>query len=200
MAFNIESFKSNGLIYGGARPSLFKVIMDFPATAPGIQGDAQRTSFLIRAAQLPASTVDPIDIPYFGRKIKIAGDRTFADWTITVMNDEDFTLRNSFEAWLNFINTHVSNRSAAEDGSPTNYKVDIEIQQYGKAGPADESGIIRSYILSGAFPTSVDAISLDWDTTNAIETFDVTFAYDYWEPASSGFSGASYPTALPGDI
>jgi len=200
MAFNIESFKSNGLIYGGARPSLFKVIMDFPATVPGIQGDPQRASFLIRAAQLPASTVDPIDIPYFGRKIKIAGDRTFADWTITVMNDEDFTLRNSFEAWLNFINTHVSNRSAAEDGSPTNYKVDIEIQQYGKAGPADESGIIRSYILSGAFPTSVDAISLDWDTTNAVETFDVTFAYDYWEPASGGFSGASYPTALPGDI
>jgi hypothetical protein len=200
MAFNIESFKSNGLIYGGARPSLFKVIMGFPQGAAGIQADPQRASFLIRAAQLPASTVDPIDIPYFGRKIKIAGDRTFADWTITVMNDEDFQLRNSFEAWLNYINTHVSNRSGEGNIIPSDYKVAIEVQQYGKAGPSDEAGIIRSYLLSGAFPTSVDAISLDWDTTNTVETFDVTFAYDYWEPALTGFSGASYPTSLPGDI
>jgi hypothetical protein len=199
MGFNIDSFKANGLINGGARPSLFKVIMQFPA-APGIEGDGERASFLIRAAQLPASTVDPVDVPYFGRKIKIAGDRTFADWTITVMNDEDFKLRNDFEAWLNWINTHVSNRSASGTGSPESYKVDIQVYQFGKAGPGDDAGVIRSYNLVGAFPTTVDAISLDWDTTNTIETFDVTFAYDYWEPIAAGPSPSSYPVQLAGDI
>jgi hypothetical protein len=197
MGFNIENFKSSGLIYGGARPSLFKVIMQFP-NAPGIEGDDRRASFLIRAAQLPASTVDPVDVPYFGRKIKVAGDRTFADWTITVMNDEDFSLRNDFEAWLNYINTHISNRSAAASASPLEYKVDIEVQQFGKTGPGDEGGVIRSYLLSGAFPTSVDAISLDWDTTNQIQTFDVTFAYDYWQPALIG-ENQGYNVQLPGD-
>jgi hypothetical protein len=171
--------------------------MDFPATAPGIQGDSQRASFLIRAAQLPASTVDPIDIPYFGRKIKIAGDRTFADWTVTAMNDEDFGLRNDMEAWLNFINTHQSNRSAATSGSPVNYKTDIRVEQYGKSGPGSEAGIIRSYRIVGAFPTSVDAISLDWDTTNAVETFDITFAYDYWIPEINGPFNNGYVTSLP---
>lgn len=199
MGFNIDSFKANGLIYGGARPSLFKVIMQFPS-APGIEGDSERASFLIRAAQLPASTVDPVDVPYFGRKIKVAGDRTFADWTVTVMNDEDFKLRNDFEAWLNYINTHISNRSASADGSPENYKVDVQVIQFGKAGPGDDSGIIRSYSLVGAFPTSVDAISLDWDTTNAIETFDVTFAYDYWIPIAAGPRPSDYPVELAGDI
>ncbi len=199
MGFNIDSFKANGLINGGARPSLFKVIMQFPA-APGIEGDGERASFLIRAAQLPASTVDPVDVPYFGRKIKIAGDRTFADWTITVMNDEDFKLRNDFEAWLNWINTHVSNRSASGTGSPESYKVDIQVYQFGKAGPGDDAGVIRSYNLVGAFPTTVDAISLDWDTTNTIETFDVTFAYDYWEPMVAGPSPSSHPVQLAGDI
>ena len=104
MGFNIDNFKSNGLILGGARPSLFKVIMQFPS-APGIEGDSARASFLIRAAQLPASTVDPIDVPYFGRKIKVAGDRTYPEWTMRIMSDEDFTLRTMFEAWSQMINT-----------------------------------------------------------------------------------------------
>jgi hypothetical protein len=193
MAFNINEFLGNGLTLGGARPSLFKVVMQFPDAAPG---DARAASFLIRAAQLPASTVDSIDIPYFGRKIKIAGDRTFTDWTITVMNDEDFDLRNSFEAWLNSINAHVSNRMDYDSAAPSNYKVNIEVHQYGKAGPGDENGIIRSYALIGAFPTSVDAISLDWDTTNQVETFDVTFAYDYWAPLDVG-ANPGYQVELP---
>ena len=197
MAFNIDTFRSEGLALGGARPSLFKVIMAFPPAAADIFGDVRRASFLIRAAQLPASTVDPIDIPYFGRKIKIAGDRTFADWTVTAMNDEDFGLRNDMEAWLNFINTHQSNRSAATSGSPVNYKTDIRVEQYGKSGPGSEAGIIRSYRIVGAFPTSVDAISLDWDTTNAVETFDITFAYDYWIPEINGPFNNGYVTSLP---
>jgi len=180
MAFNVDAFRSQGLVLGGARPSLFRVLMQFPGAAPG---DTERASFLIRSTSLPASTVSSIPVPYFGRTIKVAGDRTFEDWSITIMNDEDFDLRNSFEAWLNAINAHASNR-AASPGADF-YKVDLIVQQYGKAGPSNDSGVIRQYKLNGAFPVSIGAISLDWDSTNTIESFDVTFSYDYWEPLAS---------------
>jgi len=187
MAFNIDAFKSQGLAFGGARPTLFRVLMEFPVS---IAGDTQRASYLIRSTSLPSSSVSSIPVPYFGRKIKIAGDRDFEDWSVTVMNDEDFGLRNSFEAWLNLINTHVSNRigsgvSGPNGSAPDIYKVDLIVQQFSKAGPSNESGVIRQYKFNGAFPTSVGAISLDWDSTNTVESFDVTFSYDYWEPLAT---------------
>jgi hypothetical protein len=187
MAFNIDEFRSQGLVFGGARPSLFRVLMQFPA---GIAGDVQSASYLIRSASLPSSSISSVPVPYFGRQIKIAGDRQFEDWSVTVMNDEDFDLRNTFESWLNLINTHASNRMGSgipgrDGGSPNIYKVDLIVDQFGKAGPSDDSGIIRSYKFNGAFPTSVGAIALDWDSTNTIESFDVTFSYDYWEPLAT---------------
>lgn len=190
MAFNIESFKSQGLQFGGARPSLFRVILTFPqdvtTAAPAIAGG--RSSFLIKSAALPASTIGEIDVSYFGRKIKMAGDRTFDDWTITVLNDEDFSLRNAFEEWSNLMNTLISNRlggAAAPLSSPETYKVDLDVQQFGKAGPGDEAGVIRQYKFVGAFPTQISAITLDWDRNNTIEEFDVRFAYDYWIPVET---------------
>ena len=176
MPFNIAAFKANGLVYGGARPSLFNVFLSVPV---GIGIDAvsvDKFRFVCRAAEIPESTISNIEIPYFGRRIKVAGERSFADWSVTVMNDEDFAVRAMLEAWSNAINRMVANvrnpNLAAEQ-----YKADIEVVQYGKAGD-----ILRSYMLVGAFPTQLSAIALSWDTQNGIEEFTCNFAYDYWLP------------------
>jgi hypothetical protein len=182
MPFNIDSFKSKGLVYGGARPSLFAVYF----TAPSIPGldptSLEKAKFVCRAAELPASQIGTVEVGYFGRKIKMAGDRTFADWTVTIMNDEDFSVRSMFEAWSNALNRHVSNvRDVAVGGetvSTSTYKADFTVIQYSKDGEP-----IRSYDIIGAFPTNISAIGLDWDNQNQIQTFQTTFAYDYWVPA-----------------
>lgn len=174
MPFNINAFKASGLVGGGARPSLFDVEI---TGHPGLEN----LRFLARATQLPAMTLQSVDVPYFGRKIKVAGDRTFADWSITIMNDEDFKLRARFEEWSNKMNTIISNVNSSGN-SPESYKGTAIVRQYSKAGKSNEEKPIRSYRFTGIFPTQIDAINLDWDTVNQIETFDVTFAYDYWEP------------------
>lgn len=176
MPFNIAAFKSNGLVYGGARPSLFNVFLSVPQGIGIDNVSADKFRFVCRAAELPASTVASFDVPYFGRKIKLAGDRTFEDWSVTVMNDEDFSVRSLFETWSNALNRMVANvRDTAV--SAEQYKVDLEIYQYAKDG-----AILRSYTLVGAFPTEIGAIALDWDSTSQIETFTVNFSYDYWVP------------------
>ena len=176
MPFNINTFKSNGLVYGGARPSLFSVFLSVPQGLGIDSVSTDKFRFVCRTAELPASSVSAFDVPYFGRKVKIAGDRNFTDWQVNIMNDEDFSVRSLFETWSNALNRHVSNVRdpvAAREG----YKADLEVVQYGKDG-----NVIRSYQIVGAFPTDIGAISLDWDTQNSIETFPVTFAYDYWVP------------------
>jgi hypothetical protein len=176
MPFNISSFKTNGLVYGGARPSLFNVFVTPPAGLGIDNTSVDKFRFLCKTAELPESTVSSIEIPYFGRKIKVAGERAFADWGVTVMNDEDFAIRAMFEAWSNAINRMVSN-VRDPNVAVENYKTDLEVIQYGKDGSK-----IRSYQLVGAFPTSVGSIALGWDSTNAIEEFSVNFSYDYWIP------------------
>jgi len=194
MPFNVENFKSKGLINGGARPSLFDVTITPPAGL-GISG-LENIQFLARATQLPAMTIQSVDVPYFGRKIKVAGDRTFADWSITVMNDEDFKVRAAFEAWSNKINTIISNVNLAGN-APGTYKTDAIVNQYSKGGKDTTQAVpLRSYKFVGIFPTQIDAINLDWDTTNQIETFDVTFAYDYWEPNISNVGSQDYRNDL----
>jgi hypothetical protein len=178
MPFNISTFKTQGLVYGGARPSLFNVNMTVPQGIGIDNVSAQKFEFVCRTAELPASTVASIDVGYFGRKIKVAGDRTFTDWSVTIMNDEDFSVRSMFEAWSNGINRLVSNVRdpvLAQD----QYKTDLHVYQYSKDG-----SIIRAYTLYGAFPTEIGAIALDWETASQIETFTVNFAYDYWTPMS----------------
>jgi len=178
MGFDISNFKSEGLQLGGARPALFDVEVRFPQAVNADAGGVASTkvNLTCRAAQLPAATVGSIDIGYFGRMIKVAGDRTFADWTITVMNDEDFAARIAFEKWSNYINKLEANQRI-DSSYEFAYKTDLIVNQYGKHG-----GIIRSYKIVGAFPTTIDAIDLNWETQNQIETFGVTFSYDYWVP------------------
>lgn len=176
MPFNISAFKSNGLVYGGARPSLFNVFMSVPQGIGIDNVSADKFRFVCKTAELPAMTLGEVPVSYFGRPIKLAGDRTFAPWSVTVMNDEDFSVRSMFETWSNAMNRLVSNvrdPSLSTEG----YKTDLEVIQYGKDGTE-----LRSYQLIGAFPTDIGAISLDWDSTNQIETFTVNFSYDYFVP------------------
>lgn len=178
MPFNINTFKSNGLVYGGARPSLFEVYLSVPQGIGIDNVSVDKFRFVCRAAELPASAVSAIEIPYFGRKIKVAGERAFADWSVTVMNDEDFAVRSLFEAWSNALNRLVSN-VRDPNVNAENYKADLEILQYGKDGT-----VLRSYQIVGAFPTEIGNIGLDWDSANAVESFAVNFSYDYWIPVT----------------
>jgi hypothetical protein len=158
--------------------------MNFPTLASNGTTEANRLRFLAQAASLPEATLDKIEVPYFGRTIKVDGNRTFQDWEIEVLNDEDFSLKAAFEAWNNGINTFVSNR---KDPSFTglSYKSTATVYQLSKeATTSDDDSSIRAYTFSGIFPTQVSPIRLRWDATNQIETFTVTFAYDYWVPGS----------------
>lgn len=171
MAFNINEIRSQ-LSLGGARNSLFQVTIQNPAN-----GAADvKVPFLVRAAQIPASTLGLIEVPYFGRKIRLAGDRTFADWTVTVINDEDFAIRNAMEQWSNQIQTFQTNVREFNTASPSAYKAQAQVTQFSKTGQA-----IRTYTFNGIFPTEVSPIDLDWNATDSIEEFTVTFQYDWWE-------------------
>jgi hypothetical protein len=165
-------------VYGGARPSLFSVYLSVPQGIGIDSVSVDKFRFVCRATELPASAVSSIEIPYFGRKIKVAGERAFADWSVTVMNDEDFAVRSMFETWSNALNRMVSNVRDPNINAE-NYKTDLEIIQYGKDG-----SVIRSYQLVGAFPTEIGNIGLDWDSANAVESFSVNFSYDYWIPVT----------------
>ena len=173
MTFNINDFKTRGLTLGGARPALFEVQFTPPISVDA--ASSQKFSFSCRGAQLPAAQIGAIDVGYFGRMIKLAGDRTFTDWSVTVMNDEDFLVRTMFEKWSNSINALVNNYRSAT--SREVYKCDMNVIQYAKTGFK-----IAEYSLVGAFPTTIDAIDLNWETQNQVETFGVTFSYDYWVP------------------
>lgn len=205
--FNVARFRANGPVYGLARPTLFAVSMNWP-TAVIDTAPLAKSTFLIKAAQLPASIIDAIEVGYFGRKIKLQGDRVFQDWTVTVMNDEDFVLRNAFEQWHNAINGIIGNRLdsrvssivPANAGGGSSYKVNATITQFSKEGPGelDGPGAIKAYTFNGMFPTSVDAIQTDWDATNQYEQFDVTFAYDWWEPKARDGVEPLWDLELPG--
>lgn len=185
MSFRIQDIKSE-LAFGGARPSLFQVQVNFPIAlelpanpTPGGQADAERKlTFMCKAASIPASTIAPIEVPYWGRKMKVAGNRTFPEWSITIINDEDFSVRHAFEEWMQAINLHSDNlRGNGASSSPSTYKGDAIVRQFAK----DEETPIRKYRFQGCWPSEVSAIELDWDTTDTIEEFTVTLQYDLWE-------------------
>lgn len=192
MPFNINDFRSEGLVYGGARPSLFEVDLVFP-TAIEAPDSSRKLSFLARASQLPAMAMGTVEVPYFGRRIKLSGDRVFSDWSISVMNDENFYLRSIFEKWSNSMNRIVGNVAELGPQEAAGYKGTAIVKQYSKRGSIPtgaQPAPIRSYKFVGIFPTTIDAISLDWDATNQIQTYGVTFAYDWWEPEDKQGVGA----------
>jgi hypothetical protein len=190
--FNINSFRQIGLPLGGARPSLFQIrINDIQAITN--QSNGVQLSYLTATASLPSSDLQLVEVPYFGRRIKLAGEREYRDWVVTIMNDEDFDMRDLLEFWSNMINTAITNIQNTTTSAPANYKSEgTEVLQYGKVGPGSDAGIIRAYEFHGLFPLRISDIRLDWSQGNQIETYDVQFAYDYWTPLPLGSSIPSY--------
>ena len=165
----VDDFKSK-LRGGGARPNLFKATINFPGYA---NGDAELTSFLCETAQLPGSTMGTIVVPFRGRQLKMAGDRTFDVWTVIIINDTDFAIRNSMERWMNGMNAHSANVGLA---SPVLYEADLRVEQLDRAGES-----IKEYVFRGSFPTDLSPIDLSYASTDEIERFQVTFQYQYFE-------------------
>ena len=166
----------------GVRPNMFRVDIAFP----GDESDKQElASFMCKSAALPASNVGVIEVPFRGRTVKIAGDRTFDNWSATFINDEDMKIRAYFEDWMRTINSHESNVNDIID--PQQYGKHLFVHQMEKTD-APEGKILRTYKLWYAFPTSASAIDLAYDSNDQIEEFSIEFQYSYWTVAGDGDS------------
>lgn len=192
----LSQFKSK-LAGGGARPNLFEVTIP---TLPGgineniqnISGegyDKEKFTFLCKSAALPASNIAPIDVPFRGRILKVAGDRTFDTWTITVINDEDFSYRRVFESWMQSIGQYSDHSGLTE---PNSYMTNATVRQLGRGDVNPESGqgsggqanILAQYEFVDIFPTNISQIDLSYDTSDTIEEFTVEFQVQFWYPAN----------------
>ncbi len=190
----LSEFKSR-LLGGGARPNLFEVnIPAFPSAISDAWGSGEQAqngtfNFMCKAAALPASTIAAVPIPFRGRSLKVAGDRTFDPWQITIINDEDFSMRTAFEQWMNVISklddaTGVSN--------PSSYMCDAYVQQLGRGAEMNsttneggQSAVLRTYKFYDMVPTAISQIDLSYENTDTIEQFDVTFEYQYYTVGNS---------------
>ena len=189
---SIDSFKSR-LVQGGARPNLFEVEMDFPSGVGIFDEEIENTRhrMMIKGAQLPASNIAEVVVPFRGRQLKVAGDKRFDPWTITVINDGDFKLREAFERWSNFI-IKVSDGSGTIN--PSDYFADWVVNQLGRAqtdlnvrgenNPATLP-VLRRYQMHGCWPSQVSAVELSYDTADVIEEFQVTLQVQWWEAYDS---------------
>lgn len=192
----ISQFKSN-LTGGGVRPNLFEVELNFPngsgqslqfmsnAATPASEtatlttsGVADKVPFMVKAANLPASNITPVEVPFRGRVLKVAGERTFDSWTVTVLNDADFKIRTIMEQWMNGI-SRLTNGSG--EVNPSDYTADSYVTQLDRNGNP-----LRKYKFTGLFPTNVSEIALSMDTTDTIEEFTVEFQVLYWEAEANG--------------
>ncbi len=179
MAFNINAFQG-AMKFGGARPSLFQVNITNPVNGAS---DIQ-VPFMVRAAQIPGSTLGVVPLRYFGREVKFAGNRTFEPWTVTIFNDEDFAIRNAMEEWSNAISSHEENLRELGSASPVLYKSNAQVTQFSKTGVP-----VRVYDFVGLFPSEISPIEVDWES-EGIETYTATFQYDYWR-VSGGITGTA---------
>ena len=168
---NINDFKAV-LKGGGARGNQFQVTMPFPGFA-AVGGETRTMSFLCKATNLPGMTLGEVPVPFRGRQLFIAGDRVFDAWSTTIMNDTDFLIRNAMERWMNGINA-LSDNSGLEN--PSDYQVDAFVDQLDRAGQ-----VIKSYTFRGMWPLTIANIDVAYETNDAIETFDVTYRYQFFE-------------------
>jgi hypothetical protein len=168
---NINDFKSR-LRGGGARANQFKVTLPFPGYA-AVGGETSDMAFLCTATSTPASNVAEVAVPFRGRSLYVAGDRTFDTWTTTVLNDTDFKIYRAVERWLNGINNMTDNEGIA---NPADYQVDAFVDHLDRNGTT-----LKSWTFRGLFPTALPGIALNYGTNDAVETFDVTWRYQYFE-------------------
>ena len=169
---SITDFKSK-LAGGGARPNLFEVELAFPDGVDTGGDLLDKSRFLVKAAALPASTLAPIEVPFRGRILKIAGDRTFETWTITVINDTDFAVRSAFEKWSQIVN---SMRNGTGKTDPEAYQQNAKVFQLNRDG-----GVLRTYEFFGIWPTNVSTIDLNYETVDTVEDFTVEMQVHWWE-------------------
>tara|TARA_B000000557_G_scaffold263196_1_gene265496 strand:+ start:1323 stop:1913 length:591 start_codon:yes stop_codon:yes gene_type:complete len=187
----IDSFKSS-VVSDFARPNLFQVDLSFPSEViANATGLSDLGKFTVRAANLPSSQMGIVEVPFRGRVLKIAGDRTFEPWTITIMNDSRFALRNAFEAWVEKIqaaNENITQTSGLGDESDaTGYFTDMFVHQLSRdASSSEKSTILRSYKFTDVFPSNVSAIDLDFGSNDAVEEFTVELQVQYWQAIPDG--------------
>jgi len=175
---NIDDFKAN-LIGGGARANQFRVTIT-PPTGIAIGLDVRRTSYLVKSSSLPALTLTEIAIPFRGRNIYIAGDRTAPEtWSTTFLNDTDFMIRDAMERWSNGINDLADNTGVI---APSDYQTDLIVEQLDR-----DDTVLKSYVFKSAWPTTVATIALDTAEATAIEEFEVTWRYQHFEASGVNF-------------
>ena len=174
---------------GGARSNLFEVNIKYPDNIASLIGDATgEGEFLIKAAEIPASNIGNIPVPFRGRVLPVAGDRTFDPWTVTVINDTNFIIRDAMEKWSNSINDI---QTAQGTLNPENYQTVATVSQLSRGGKSelDDIDVLRQYIFSGIYPNVVSSIPLDYGATDQIEEFQVTFNYLFYEILDKDGSG-----------
>ena len=182
----LDDFKAN-VASDFARPNLFQVDLAFPAGIINNAGLVELGKFTVRAANLPASQIGVIEVPFRGRVLKIAGDRTFEPWTITVQNDSKFVLRSAFELWASSVQAYNENFTSAaglgDADDSTGYFADMTVHQLARDVKDGESPkILKSYKFYNVFPSNIAAIDLDFGNNDAIEEFTVELQTQYWTP------------------
>ena len=188
----ISEFKSR-LLGGGARPNLFEVELTTLPTSVALPWQAERFGFLCKAAQMPAQTIANIDVPFRGRIFKVAGDRTIENWSITIINDEDFLFRNAFEEWTQQIANLDDNMGST---NPASYMVNAKVYQLGRGSTqasqnngGDTNVVLKEYEFIDIFPVSVGSIDLSYDSTDTIEEYTVEFAVQSYRLKGAGTEG-----------
>ena len=174
---NIDDFKAN-LAGGGARPNQFRVTITPPSgIATGL--NVRNASFLCKSSNLPGQTLGEIPVPFRGRNIYIAGDREFETWTTTFLNDTNFNIRNAIELWMNGINDLANNTGVINSAD---YQSDLTIEQLDR-----DDTTLKTYIFRNAYPLTLGQIDVAYETTNAIEEFEVTWRYQHFEASGVNF-------------
>lgn len=188
--FNLQEFR-NKFQNGGARPSQFEMQVIWPAAVRGTAGVAAAErdfSFLCNMAQIPKSEIGVMNVPYFGRTMKFAGDRKFEDLNVTVLNDEDYKVRHAIEAWMKAIRDHATTTSVFNGGIDSgSYVTDGVVKQF---SPNNGGAPLHAYKFVGMFPTLLGDIKLSWAAEGQVEEFTVTFAYQWWEAVNASTGAA----------
>ena len=192
---SITNFRDR-LVGGGARPNMFEVNITLPEQVQGLGDISQDMRFLVKAAEIPAANIGNIPVPFRGRVLPVAGDRTFDPWTVTVINDAQFNIRDAMEQWSNLINDLQFD---VGDINPADYQTKAEVfqlsrQSQGSGGQSAGKGgeiiqTLRTYNFEGIYPNAVSSIPLDYGATDQIEEFQVTFNYLFWTSDLPGVAG-----------
>ena len=184
---SIVDFKQK-LTGGGARSNLFEVEIEYPeniSVTTGAEGPKEFGKFMIKSAEIPASNLGNIPVPFRGRVLPIAGDRTFDPWTVTIINDTNFRIREAMEVWSNSINDLQTSQGTI---NPAEYQTSAKVKQLSRKGGVDPGAIdvLREYRFEGIYPNVVSSIPLDYGATDQIEEFQVTFNYLFYEVQTAG--------------